>query len=127
MRRYEPYYLAGWLCEEYSIDDRMALEVCRQEFFRREQANVSAFLPGDTYRGVEVDTHFSQVSSDLCLLPVYVLSYHYQGKLYRFLVNGQTGKSVGDKPLSWTRILVAVGIAVAVIAGIAIAIATLSH
>lgn len=127
LRRYEPYFLAGWLCEEYSIDDRVALDVCRQEFLRREHANVSAFLPGDTHRNVEVDTQFSQVSSDLCLLPIYVLSYHYQGQLFRFLVNGQTGKFVGDKPVSWTRIMIAVGIAVVVVAGIALAVAALSH
>lgn len=45
LRRYEPFYLAGWLCEEYSIDDQVALEASRQEFFRREQANIAAFMP----------------------------------------------------------------------------------
>ena len=44
----------------------------------------------------------------LCLLPVYVLSYKYNGKLFRFLLNGQTGKSAGDKPLSWQRITIAI-------------------
>lgn len=127
LRRYEPYFLAGWLCEEYSIDAAAALEVCRQEFLRREQTHVGAFLPGDTHRGLAVETQFSQVSSDLCLLPVYVLSYHYRGKLYRFLVNGQTGKMVGDKPLSWARVLVAVGVACVVLAAVAFTIAALAR
>jgi hypothetical protein len=51
-----------------------------------------------------VETSFSRINSDLCLLPVYVLSYRYQNKLYRFLVNGQTGKCSGEKPWSWGRI-----------------------
>ena len=54
------------------------------------------------------NTQFSDVNSDLCLLPVYVLSYNYRGKLYRFLLNGQTGKTAGDKPLSWQRITIAI-------------------
>lgn len=115
MKRYAPYFLAGWLCEEYSVTRDNALQICRAEFQRRENANVAAFLPGNTYRNLRVSTNFSQINSDLCLLPVYVLSYRYLDKLYRFVVNGQTGKFGGDKPISWKRILLAIGIAVSVI------------
>ena len=108
LKRYEPYYLAGWLAEEYSIARDRALQLCQQEFYRRERRNVGVFLPGDTHRSLDVSTSFSNVNSDLCLLPVYVLSYRYGDKLYRFLVNGQTGKIAGDKPLSWKRILLLV-------------------
>ena len=31
-------------------------------------------------------------------------AYRYKGKLYRALINGQTGKIAGQKPLSPTRI-----------------------
>lgn len=125
LKRFEPYYLAGWLSEEYSIEREAALQICQQQFYAREQSNVAAFLPGDTYRGLEVSTNFSSINSDLCLLPVYILSYRYRDRVYRFLVNGQTGKCIGDKPLSWKRIWVAIG-AVAllialVLAGVAIA------
>jgi hypothetical protein len=116
LKRYEPYYLAGWLSEEYSVQRAEALQICQHEFYRREQANTAAFLPGDTYSNLDVRTTFSHINSDLCLLPVYLLSYRYRDKLYRFMVNGQTGKTAGDKPLSWRRIGVVIAIAVAVIA-----------
>jgi hypothetical protein len=109
LKRYQPYFLAGWMSEEYSVVREDALAHCQQEFRRREQQNISAFLPGDTYRSLQVHTEFSHVNSDLCLLPVYVLSYRYKQKLYRFLVNGQTGKVAGDKPVSPLRIGLAVG------------------
>jgi predicted RNA-binding Zn-ribbon protein involved in translation (DUF1610 family) len=109
LKRYEPYFLAGWFSEEYSVERETALSLCQQEFYRREQNNVGAFLPGNTYRDLQVSTRFSQINSDLCLLPVYVLSYRYQDKIYRFLVNGQTGKTAGDKPVSYKRIWTAVG------------------
>jgi len=38
------------------------------------------------------------------------LTYRYQDRLYRFVVNGQTGKVAGNKPVSWRRILVAIGV-----------------
>ena len=116
LKRYEPYFLAGWLAEEYSIARDAALATCQQEFQRREQSNIGGFLPGDRHGDLAVDTQFSQVNSDLCLLPIYILSYRYQDKIYRFLMNGQTGKVAGDKPVSGSRIAIAVGIAVVLIA-----------
>lgn len=120
LKRYEPYFLAGWLSEEYSIERENALELCQQEFYRREQQAVAHFLPGDTYSNLGVETRFSRVSSDLILLPVYLLSYRYGDKLFRFLVNGQTGKADGDKPVSWWKILITVVVAVIAFALIAL-------
>lgn len=108
LKRYEPYFLAGWLSEQYSVEREEALQRCQQVFYQWETSNIGSHLPGDTHRGIVANTTFSDVNSDLCLLPVYVLSYKYNGKLYRFLLNGQTGKSAGDKPLSWQRITIAV-------------------
>jgi hypothetical protein len=114
LKRYKPFFLAGWLSEEYSIDRDMALERCKQYFYQREKENVAAFLPGDTHRGLNVQVWFSQANSDLILLPLYLLSYRYRDKLYRFMINGQTGQIAGDKPISKKRI------AVAVVAGLAL-------
>lgn len=115
LKRYEAFYLAGWLAEEYSVERDEALEVCRQEFLRREQQMVAAFLPGDTYRQLSTQTEFSQMQSDLCLLPVYLTTYNYQGQLFRFMVNGQTGRVAGQKPISTTRIGIAIGAGVAAV------------
>lgn len=120
LKRYEPYYLAGWLCEEYSVDQDSALQLCQQEYSEQERRNIRAFLPGDTASNLEVRTRFRNISTDLCLLPVYVLSYRYHDRLFRFLVNGQTGRVVGTKPISWQRIAIAVGIGVAALALIVI-------
>ncbi len=127
LKRYEPYFLAGWLSEEYSVEREQALEVCKDEFYRREQQNIAAFLPGDTHSGLEARTTFQHINSDLILLPVYLLTYRYQDKLYRFLLNGQTGKMEGDKPVSWQRISIAIGIAVAVLALIALIVALVAN
>ena len=115
LKRYEPFFLAGWLAEEYSIARDEALVLCQHEFQRQENGNVAAFLPGDTHSGLEVNTQFSQINSDLCLLPIYILSYRYKEKVYRYLLNGQTGKMDGDKPVSGKRIAIAVGIVLVIV------------
>ncbi|HEY2883057.1 MAG TPA: zinc ribbon domain-containing protein [Pirellulales bacterium] len=115
LKRYQPYFLAGWLSEEYSVERDAALDLSQQEFQRWEQQNIENFLPGDTHSQVAVDCQFSDVNSDLILLPVYLLSYRYGDKLFRFLLNGQTGKVAGDKPLSGMRIGVAVAIGLVIL------------
>jgi hypothetical protein len=118
--RYEPYFLAGWLCEEYSIPHSDALGMCQDVFLHQEHSNIGAFMPGDTYRGLDVNTWFSFIHSDLCLLPTYVWSYRYRDQLYRFVVNGQTGRVAGQKPVSKTRIaLFVIGMLIVIAAVIA--------
>lgn len=109
MERYRPYFLAGWMAEEYSIDKPEALQQAEAAFRARQQEEIRRFLPGDTSSGLKVQTRFEVNGSDLVLLPVYVLSYRYRDQLYRFLVNGQTGRVVGQKPWSGKRIAAFVG------------------
>ncbi len=127
LKRYEPHYLAGWLSEEYSIERDDALTLCQQEFRRMEQDAVAGFLPGDTHAHLDVQTQFSHVGSDLILLPIYILSYRYRDRVYRYLLNGQTGKDSGDKPVSWWRIGLTAVVAVALVAAVAIALRLLMH
>ena len=116
LHRYQPYFLAGWLCEEYSVERDEALQVSQQEFRSRENHAIAAFLPGDNHRQLQVATEFDHINSDLILLPVYVLSYRYGETVYRFMINGQTGKCAGDKPTSSKRIAAAVAAGLFVIA-----------
>lgn len=120
LKRYEPYFLAGWLAEEYSVERAAAEAICRAEFENWAQRDVAAFLPGDTHRSLDCNVQFSDVTSDLILLPIYLLTYRYNEKLYRFLINGQTGRIYGEKPLSWQRIaaLVLLVVALLIIVGI---------
>lgn len=113
MKRYQPYFLAGWVAEDYTVDREEALKICVEEFRRREQQSMSGFMPGDTYSNLKCATKFEGVNSDLCLLPVYIMNYRYGQRDYRFMINGQTGKIVGNKPYSYQRMGIATGTLVA--------------
>ncbi len=53
------------------------------------------------------------------LFPVWLLNTSFEGKLYPFAMNGQTGKLVGDLPVDkkqyWIRYLISAGISAVVI------------
>ncbi len=63
-------------------------------------------IPGDTYRNLQVDSHYSAQTFKHVLLPVWVLSYVYGSRSYQVAVNGCTGRIAGKYPLSWVKILI---------------------
>lgn len=106
--RYRPHFLAGWLCEDDTVTREAAQHSCQAEFVRRERQAIANFLPGDEQSDLQVSTQLTLHDSDLVLLPIHILSYRYKGELYRFIVNGQTGKVIGQKPVSVPRIAAAI-------------------
>jgi LSD1 subclass zinc finger protein len=112
---YKPEFLAGWGAEEYTIDPRVCWSEAQRKMYDKEVAACSRLLDGDTQRNLEVRTRWSDQTWKHLLLPVYVSSYFFGKKTYRFLINGQTGEVQGQAPLSWLK----VGLIAAAVAGVA--------
>ena len=62
-------------------------------------------IGGDTHRGLNVSNEFSDVTFKHVLLPIWIAAFRYKEKVYRFLVNGQTGEVVGYAPWSVWKIM----------------------
>jgi DNA-directed RNA polymerase subunit RPC12/RpoP len=113
--------LTGWEAERYALDHEEAWEKHGTERVTgMELERCSELVRGGAnhVRGVSVELHFSKLHSEHLLLPVYVSCFNYHGKTYRFLMNGQTGKVVGERPWSFWKIFFLVVTIVAVIAAI---------
>lgn len=67
---------------------------------------------------------FTDVEGGPLLLPVWIGAYRRGDRVFRVVVNGQTAKLTGKAPVSWLRIGCAAILAVAVLAGLAAAVAT---
>lgn len=125
--RFRPHFLAGWMAEEYSIDGNSASQKAIDEFRQRQQQEIAYFLPGDEQSGLNVNTQLTVNGSDLILLPVHVLSYRYRDKVFRFLVNGQTGQIAGEKPVSGSRIMILILVIICVLIAIGLAVVFLTR
>jgi len=108
LHRFKESFLAGWTAEEPSVEPDAAYEISNQRFYEAEQRRVAALLPGDTHRGLRVQTTFSQATRDLLLLPLWLLVYDYKGTRHRFVMNGQTGAVSGTRPKVYWKIVVLV-------------------
>jgi hypothetical protein len=125
MRKYSPGFLSGWAAEAPSIDREQALRVGTAEFEDRQLRQISGHLPGDTHRRVAASTSFSHVADDLVYVPLWISAYRYRGKVYRFLINGQSGRLHGNKPLSAAKIAIVVIAGLVLLAGLVLGLASL--
>eukprot|EP01087_Luapelamoeba_hula_P001839 TRINITY_DN1163_c0_g1_i2.p1 TRINITY_DN1163_c0_g1~~TRINITY_DN1163_c0_g1_i2.p1 ORF type:complete len:783 (-),score=150.10 TRINITY_DN1163_c0_g1_i2:38-2386(-) len=53
----------------------------------------------DSVRHMHVTTDFNEIRYKTVYLPVYEASYNYNGDYYKVVINGQTGKVDGDRPM----------------------------
>jgi hypothetical protein len=113
---YAPQYLSGWRAEQYQIGLREGWEIGRGKIEGYEYDACAHQVPGDTHRNLRVNTSISDVTFKHVMLPVWIASYPYKGKVYRYMVNGLSGKVQGEKPVSWIRVTIAVIIVVVIIA-----------
>lgn len=111
-KAYQPEYVAGFAAERYSLGLKEAWEKAKALIGRKIRANIEAQIRGqyraDHTRINSVRTAYSAVTYKYLLLPVWLSSYRYKGKLYHFMVNGQSGKAGGQTPVSAMRVAVAV-------------------
>ena len=70
----------------------------------------SHLLPGDEGDVVQLSTDVEIERSEVVLLPVWVASWRHGDKVVRQMVNGQTGKVIGEIPNSPVKIAIAVSL-----------------
>jgi hypothetical protein len=102
---FEPEYLAGWPTILYDESVGDASLSGREKVIRELRPQVySVIEPGRQKRNVNVSSGtWSNMTFKHILIPLWIGSYSYQGKEYRLLVNGQTGKVNGDKPSDFVK------------------------
>jgi predicted RNA-binding Zn-ribbon protein involved in translation (DUF1610 family) len=101
--------------EQFSLPRKFARPLARQGFEQAEtEACRSRYVPGRA-RNVRVNVRIESMSSEPVLVPVWIMAYRYKERLYRFLINGQSGRSTGEAPVSWTKILAVAAVVIGVL------------
>jgi hypothetical protein len=111
---YAPDYIAGFGAEMHALDPMEGWEVAETRIRDTERDACSRMVPGDTQRNLRVTSSLSGQTFKSVMLPAYVAAYEYKDKVYRVLVNGQSGKVDGKAPWSWVKITLAIAAAAAV-------------
>lgn len=104
----EPFstaYLPGFLAHKYDVSaqDAMARADSRAENTALDAMAASASPGYQTCVPFHSDVTLHRGQVKYALLPVWLLNTKWQGKDYLFAMNGQTGRMVGDLPVSWGK------------------------
>ena len=101
---YSPDFLAGFQAEGYTVGLEAGHQQARARMETVIQGDVRRDIGGDEQRIHDIDTDWSDETFKHVLLPVWMAAYKYNGKSYRFMVNGQTGEVQGERPWSIWKI-----------------------
>jgi LSD1 subclass zinc finger protein len=113
---FDSKYLSGFVTEKYQTDFKECFVKAKERMDEIIRSDVRNDIGGDEQRILQLDTDFKDITFKHILLPVYVSAYKYETNLFRFLINARTGEVQGERPLSWTKIILAVSAAVAAVA-----------
>ena len=97
-------YLPGYLADRYDLTAEQTVERVLQRMENSAELAMQETVTGyETVSAGHGKTKVDMGQISYALLPVYILNTKYKGKDYLFAMNGQTGKLVGELPMSWGR------------------------
>jgi Zn finger protein HypA/HybF involved in hydrogenase expression len=101
---YDTGYLAGWQAQAYDIQLKPAWELGKQRM--RENAKSACYrdIPTSHVRNFSMMADFDDERWRYVLLPAYLATYAFENEIYHVMVNGETGRVSGQKPVAWLRV-----------------------
>lgn len=101
---YNDQFLAGFVAEAYKIGVKDGFEFAKQKIAPVIQQTIKSHIGGDEQRIYNIKSHYNNIKFKHILLPLWISAYHYNNKIFRFIVNAQTGEIKGERPYSAWKI-----------------------
>lgn len=115
---YDKKFLSGFKSESYEKDVKQGFEKAKTIMDPSIVNRIKSDIGGDHQRVLTKNVQYNNTTFKHVLLPLWLSSYRFKGKVYRFVVNGQTGKVKGERPVSAMKIILLVLLVAAIIAAI---------
>ncbi|HOB19594.1 MAG TPA: DNA helicase PriA [Candidatus Atribacteria bacterium] len=94
-------YMSGFMAEKYDVESKDAQAVMQSRVEGYAEQRLRGTIQGYTSTTIshkQVD--FEEITDSYAMLPIYLLVNKHKDKNHTFIINGQTGKVVGETPLS---------------------------
>lgn len=104
LKRFSMAYLPGFLADRFDVSVEESCQRADQRCENTLNAALRSTVTGyDSCISIGSSTRLQRGKVHYALMPVWMLDTKWQGKDYLFAMNGQTGKLVGDLPISWGK------------------------
>lgn len=105
MESFKPEYMSGFYGEKYNMTSDLVESRANQRMRSDAEKLLKDSISGyATVSSGNKNVQVKNSSAEYGLLPLWRYNYQYNGQLYPFYVNGQTGKIVGMPPISKKKV-----------------------
>ena len=109
LKPFEASYLAGFLSEKFDVVSDEAYKNAKQRIeedaINYLKSNINLYT---TTLVRESKNNVSLTDTKYVLLPVWVLNLKYKDQIYHFAMNGESGKLVGEIPVSKSKLMLTI-------------------
>jgi hypothetical protein len=105
---YNDDFVTGFTVEAYQTGLEPGFALAQQQMEVGIREAICRDIGGDRQRIVSMEPRYLNITFKHILLPIWLSSYRYAEKTYRFVVNGQTGAVQGERPWSAWKVAGAV-------------------
>lgn len=118
LQAYRDDYVSGFTVEAYQVGLEPGFTEARGVMENEIRGAICSDIGGNHQRILQMSPRYSDIHFKHILLPIWISSYRYGDQVYRFLVNGQTGKVQGERPYSVWKIIGAIALGLIVVGGL---------
>lgn len=102
---FDDKYLAGFEAEEYDTPLREGFVIAKNKMATIIDRKVRDDIGGDEQRVDNINTSYYNNQYKNTLLPIWSASFNWNNRDYKYAINAQTGKIVGERPYSIAKIV----------------------
>lgn len=98
-------YLSGFMSEKYDVSKEDVYPIVKSRVENAVINELRSSVTGYTTTSMaSTNVQVNRTRFHYTLMPVWMLTYAYEGKTYMFAMNGQTGKTFGSLPVSQKKL-----------------------
>ncbi|MCC6180513.1 MAG: hypothetical protein IT237_01635 [Bacteroidia bacterium] len=102
---YNDKFLSGFITESYQTDLKTGFDKAKLKMRPVIESRVRQDIGGDEQQINSLNSEYNDITFKHILLPLWISSYKYNDKVYRFLINARTGEAQGERPYSAIKIV----------------------
>ena len=115
---FDEKYLSGFESEEYAIGLDNGFEMAQAKMHAIIRRDIRRDIGGDKQQIDQMQTHYANTTYKSALFPVWTTHFDFNGKSYYFAINGQSGEITGERPYSYTKIILLIVMILAIMAAL---------
>lgn len=114
LRPYSPEFVAGFAAERYTLGLDDGWTEAKKEINTTLKSHLGSKLKSqhraDRVGTINLSTSYDNITFKYLLAPIWLSAFKFNGKVYQFVVNGQTGKIAGKSPVSPWKVAIAIAL-----------------